>query len=115
MQEIAGPIEAADRRAEERELNGLAEREFEFGLIEDNLVTFFEPLRDDAEEIEVPRLAGFAADGEVIRPGDAAADAFTAAVFEVREMGGSPGDGPVERRIRQHQWLPGLAGLIEPV
>ena len=52
------------------------------------------------------RAASLALDADVVRPGDAAADAPAAGVPEPGVVGRSPGDGQVERRVGQHQRLP---------
>ena len=53
------------------------------------------------------RRSSGAAEGDVVRARDAAADAFAAGVPQPGEVGRPQGDGEVERRVRQHERLPG--------
>ena len=54
-------------------------------------------------------ICRLSANGDVVGAGDAAADATAAGMFQPGVVGSAPGNGEIERRVREHEWPPGFA------
>src|SRR6185312_17079505 len=71
-----------------------------------NLFPYLEAARNHAEKRKSRGLLASGIDGNVIRAGNAAADAFSPGVPKPREVSGAPGDGQIERRAGENERLP---------